>query len=148
MKYFSIKRYVKPLAVLGSVLLLSACAATDEQADSNAESIEASIEDRANGRWAALFRNDIEAAYAYLTPGYRSSVSLVQYERALAFQQVQWTSASYVDSKCEETTCEVKLLVGFTVNNALPGVRSFSGTQHVDETWVLVEGNWYMVPPQ
>ena len=148
MKYFSIKRSVKSLAVLCIALLLSACAATDKQTESNAESIEASIADRANGRWAALFRKDIEAAYAYLTPGYRSSVSLVQYERTLAFQQLQWTSASYVDSKCEESTCVVKLLVGFTVNNALPGVRSYNGTQHVDETWVLVEGNWYMVPPQ
>jgi len=144
MKYFSIKRYVKPLAVLCSVLLLSACAATDKQADSAADS----IEDRANGRWAALFSNDVEAAYAYLTPGYRSSVSLQQYERALALQQLKWTSAKYVSSKCEETTCEVKLLVGFTVYGALPGVKSYSGTQHVDESWVLVEGNWYIVPPQ
>jgi hypothetical protein len=144
MKYFSIKRYVKLLVVLGSVLLLSACASTDKQADSTADS----IEDRANGRWAALFSNDIKAAYAYLTPGYRSSVSLQQYERALAMHQLKWTSAKYVESKCEANTCEVKLLVGFTVYGALPGVRSYNGTQYVNEAWVLVEGNWYMVPPQ
>ena len=144
MKFFSTRRYLKPLAMFCSLLLLSACAATAEKVEKKADS----IEDRANGRWAALFSNDIEAAYAYLTPGYRSSVSLQQYHRVLALQKLKWTEATYVESKCEATTCDVKFLVGFTVYGALPGVKSYSGTQHVDETWVLVEGNWYMLPQQ
>ncbi len=121
-----------------SLLLLSACAATAKKGES--------IEDRANGRWAALFSNDIEGAYQYLSPGYRTSVSLQQYQRALSLQQVKWTSAKYIESKCETTTCDVKLSVGYTVYHALPGVKSYSGKQNIDESWVLVDGNWYLVP--
>jgi len=140
MSLFSVRRCVRPLAVLCAMLLLTACAATAKKTET--------IDERVNGRWAALFANDIETAYGYLTPGYRSSVTLQQYRRALENQAVKWTSAKYIDSKCEESTCEVKVQVGFTVYGALPGVKTFSTEQYADETWILVDGQWYMVPPR
>jgi len=138
MQYFSIRGLVKPLLVLCSVLLLSACAAKVAK--------ESTIEERVNARWAALFNKDIEGAYGYLSPGYRSSVSLTQYQRSIMTGNVRWTSAKYVSSKCEETRCDVKVLVGFTVTKAVPGVKSFNGTDYIDESWVLVKGNWFIVP--
>lgn len=137
----SSKRGVRSLAGICVMAMLTACAATGK----NVETI---IEKRANARWADLFANDVESAYKYLTPGYRSSVSLQQYKRAFENQQVRWTSAKYVESNCEESTCDVEVLVGYTVNGALPGVKSFEGEQYVHETWVLVDRKWYMVPPR
>ena len=121
-----------------SLLLLSACTTTMKQEDS--------IEKRAMGRWDALLSEDVEAAYAFLSPGYRSSVSLTQYHRSLLLNKVRWTGARYIGSDCEETVCNVKISLDFTVYGALPGVSSFESKQTIKESWVLVKGSWYLVP--
>jgi hypothetical protein len=107
---------------------------------------EDSIEKRAMGRWDALLSEDVEAAYAFLSPGYRSSVSLTQYHRSLLLTKVRWTGAKYIESDCEETVCSVKISLDFTVYGALPGVSSFESKQTIKESWVLVDGSWYLVP--
>ena len=98
------------------------------------------------GRWDALFNKDIEAAYEYLSPGYRSSVSLLQYHRALLLSKIRWTGANYIEGDCEETVCNVKIILDFTVYGAVPGVKSFPSKQSIEESWVLVDGSWYLVP--
>ncbi len=138
MKYFSIDWNVKMVAMVCSLLLMSACATTASQGES--------IEERANARWAALLSDDLAGAYEFLSPGYRSSVSSKQYQRMLLTQQLEWTSAKYIESNCEKTTCSVRFLVGFTVYGAVPGVKSYDGTNNIDESWVKVDGNWYFVP--
>jgi len=140
MKGFSMTRYLNPLAILLAAMLLTACAAVGSKTES--------IEARANARWAALFDGDIKTAYGYLTPGFRSSVSLEQYQRSIAVSQVRWTSAKYVSSKCDEARCDVKMLVTITVKNAVPGVKSFDAKDYIDETWILVDGKWFMVPEE
>ena len=121
-----------------SLLLLSAC--------TNTMKSEGNIENRAMGRWDALLSEDVEAAYEYLSPGYRSSVSLTQYQRSLLLSKVKWTAAKYIGSDCEETVCNVKILLDFTVYGALPGVKSFESKQTIEESWVLVNSSWYLVP--
>lgn len=140
MNNFANDRRVGVMAVVCALLLLSACATS--------VSTESQIEQRATARWEALLSDDLAGAYEYLSPGYRSSVSSIQYQRSVMLQQVKWTSAKYLESTCEETTCSVKILVGFTVYGALPGVKSFDGTKDIEESWVLISGNWYLVPPQ
>lgn len=140
MNNFTNDRRVGLMAVVCVLLLLSACATSVSK--------EKQVEQRATARLEALIGGDLESAYEYLSPGYRSSVSLVQYQRSILLQQVKWTSAKYLENTCEETTCIVKVLVGFTVYGALPGVKSFDGTKDIEESWVLVRGNWYLVPPQ
>jgi hypothetical protein len=128
----------KGLALLCSLLLLSACATTAPKA--------ASIQERANARWEALLTGDLATAYEYLTPGIRSSVSSIQYQRSILIQPVRWTSADYIDSVCEEMTCKVTISIGFTVYGAVPGVKSFKNTKKVEESWVLVDDQWYFSP--
>jgi len=140
MSHFSIQRHLTPLAALCALMLLSACAATGKKTET--------IEDRVNGRWAALLGNDVETAYKYLTPGYRSSVSLQQYQREFATQKMKWTSAKYVKSECEQGTCVAQVQVGYTIYGVLPGVKSMSNSQYAEETWILIDGTWYLVPPQ
>lgn len=138
MTLYSVRRNLKIALVVCGLLLASACAAPGNK--------QSSIEERASARWDAFLAGDLAGAYEYLSPGYRSSVSSLQYQRMVLLQQIKYTSAKYVSSECEETTCNVTVLVGFTVYGALPGVKSFDGTRNVDESWVLVDGNWYMVP--
>ena len=128
---------VKPASIC-LLLLLSACASTGGS--------KGSIEQRATERWDFLFSDNLTAAYDYLSPGYRSSVSLKQYQRTILLQRIKWTSAKYIESECAETSCKVKISIDYTVYGALPGVKSFDGTQEIEESWVKVDGKWYFVP--
>lgn len=119
-------------------LMLSACATTAPKAND--------IEQRATQRWNLVLSGDLAEAYEYLSPGYRSSVSSTQYQRAILLNKVKWTGARYIESDCTETVCKVKISIDYTLYGALPGVKSFEGTQAVEESWVLSDGNWYFVP--
>jgi len=140
MNSFNKNKRVGLMGVVCALLLLSACATPVSK--------EVQVEQRATARWETLLSGDLAGAYEYLSPGYRSSVTSIQYQQSILRQQVQWTSAKYLESTCEETTCNVKILVGFTVYGALPGVKSFDGTKDIEESWVLISGNWYLVPPK
>lgn len=135
---FSLRHKQTFLTGLCCGLLLSACATTSQTG--------AIIEKRATARWNALLSDDLAGAYEFLSPGFRSSVSSTQYQRSILVQRVKWTGARYVESDCTETTCKVKISLGYTVYGALPGVKSFDGTQIINESWVLSDGNWYLVP--
>ena len=132
------RNYVYLLAVCCGLLMLSACTTSQQK--------EATLEERAMARWDSLLIGDVEAAYEYLSPGYRSSVSLLQYHRTLLLSKVKWTGASYVKGECEESTCNVKILIDFTIYGALPGVKSMNSKQSIEESWLLVKGTWYLVP--
>lgn len=121
-----------------SLMLLAACATTASK--------EAGIEKRVTARWAAILSGDLAGAYEFLSPGFRSSVSSLQYQRSILIMKVKWTNARYIESVCTETTCKVKISLGYTVYGGLPGVKSFDGAQIVYESWVLSDGNWYLVP--
>ena len=123
-----------------SLLLLTGCATTAPG--------ENQIEKRATERWQALLSDDIEGAYEYLSPGFRSSVPLKQYTRAILLKQVSWNDAKYIESDCTETACKVKISLEYSVYGAVPGVKSFKSTQVVEESWVLADRSWYFVPRQ
>jgi len=139
-KLFYAVRGISLLLLSVAALLLAACATTTPR--------ESSIEARATARWDALLSGNIATAYEYLSPGYRSSVSSLQYERSILNRQVQWTGAKYTGSECAEKTCEVQISLGYRVAGALPGVKVFEGTKDIEESWVMINGLWYNVPKE
>jgi hypothetical protein len=140
MNYHSVTKYMKFGAVLCAAIFVSACVAPVSK--------ENMIEQRVNERWEKLLSGDLAGAYEYLSPGYRSSVSSLQYQRTILLKQIKWTSAKYLESNCADTNCTAKVAVGFTVYGGVPGIKSFSSTRNVEETWLLVDGIWYFVPKQ
>jgi hypothetical protein len=120
------------------ILLLTACATTGD--------VEQSVSERAMARWDALITGDHSAAYGYLSPAYRSSVSSVQYQRQILLQKVRWTGAELIDSNCLESTCKVRISLDFSLIGALPGVRRYNGSQEIEESWVKTDGQWWYVP--
>ena len=140
MKYFSMTKCLNIGAVFCAVIFLSACAAPVSK--------ESRVEQRVNERWEKLLTGDLAGAYEYLSPGYRSSVSSLQYQRSVLLKQIKWTSAKYVESNCEDVNCTATVEVGFTIHGGVPGIKSFSSTRPVEETWLLVDGIWYFVPKQ
>jgi len=138
MKFFMGPRSLVVWGLICSLLLLSACATT-----ARTDNI---IEERATARWDTLLSGDLAGAYEFLSPGFRSSVPSLQYQRQILLNKVKWTGAQYIESDCTETTCKVKISLDYTVYGALPGVKSFDGTQEIEESWVKVNGKWYFVP--
>lgn len=140
-----IKFFSKPKSVLlpglcCSLLLLSACATTLQKEDS--------VEKRAIARWDALLSDDIAVAYEYLSPGFRSSVTMMQYQKSLLLKKVRWTEANYIESECTEKICKVRILLTYTIYGALVGVKSFSGNESIEESWIKSANEWYLVPAQ
>ena len=140
MNKFADSGRVRLVFMVCTIMLLSACAT------STSVSPESLIEERANARWEAFFSGDLAGAYEYLSPAYRTSVSSLQYQRSVLLKKVVWTSAEYIDSACQESTCKVRYEVGYAISGAIPGVKSFRSTQIIQESWVLIDGQWYFVP--
>lgn len=138
MSKLSYRTLLKAISLSLALALLSACASNPAKNQS--------VETRVNSLWSALLAGDLNGAYEHMSPGYRSSVSLSQYQKQLLLKKVKWTSADYIESDCTETTCKVKISLGYTVFAAVPGVKSFSSKQAITENWVLVDRVWYMVP--
>jgi hypothetical protein len=132
------RRNAQLITLCCSLLLLCSCATTTRT--------EQNIEKRATERWNAVLSGDLAGAYEFLSPGYRSSMSLNQYQRSVLLMRLKWTGARYLESECKETTCKVKISVDYTLYGALPGVKSFDSTQVIQESWVLVDNRWYLVP--
>ena len=61
-------------------------------------------------------------------------------------KKIKWNGAEYIESECAETTCNVKISLNYTVFGGVPGLKSYDGTQSIEESWVLVDDNWYLVP--
>ncbi len=126
------------IATVLGLLLLAACASMKP-----AEQV---VGERAVARWDALIKGDYAAAYQYLSPGFRSSVSAEQYEKSFIYKKIKWTSAKLIESNCAEKTCKVRISLGYTAYGALPGVKTFSSKEPIDESWVLSHGSWYILP--
>ena len=97
------------------LLLLSGCATTTTQ-----DAPETTLEERAMARWDALLGGDLAAAYEFLTPAFRSSVSSLQYQRSILIQKVKWTGAKFIEENCEDTNCKVKISLDLQSSEQFP----------------------------
>ena len=133
----TVRRAACTLLLACSALLLAACAAAPKTDP---------VVERAQARWNALVAGDLETAYSYFSPGYRSTTSLVDYGVTLRKRPVKWTSAAYKDHSCEENRCIVRFDIGFRVPRPVPGLNVWNGNSVVEDTWVRTDGQWWYLP--
>ena len=76
-----------PLFAVTAALFISACASTNTSRDRASEV----FPQRAEARWEALLAGDLETAYSYLSPGYRSTLSVVDWGVSQRMRRVKWT---------------------------------------------------------
>ena len=91
---------------------------------------------RAQQRWNALLKADMETAYQFISPGGRSVMSLQQYRPRV--NPGFWRGAKVSEASCGTETCEVTVLVDVL----LQGVKF---TNPIKETWILDAGKWWFV---
>ena len=138
----NMKKPIVTVLVLLAVMLLSACATT------NSASRDEIVKERAQARWDALEARDYATAYALYSPGYRSAVSVTDFEVNLRLQRFRWTSATFKQLSCNENTCTVSFDVGYRIHSPVPGVSTFNGWDVVKDQWVKTGGKWWYLPEE
>ena len=123
-----------------ALFVLGGCAATGQSVALDP------VPERAKARWAALLSDDLETAYTYYSPGYRSANSVIDFGVAYRLRKVQFTSADYIEHECEESRCTVAFDVGLRAQNPVPGMSVWDGKQKIVETWIKSDGEWWFVP--
>ena len=136
-----------PLMAL-CVLMLSACASSGVVTEQAVKGDDDIVVERAKARWEALLGKDLETAYSYYSPGYRSATSAVDYMFQIKTRRVKWESAEYLEHSCTDRSCKVKFKTGFKVEKAVPGMDVYHGFDDVEETWVKPDDEWWYVPPK
>jgi hypothetical protein len=135
-KYQGVYRLLQLLLLAA---LLGGCASMESRPANTAEQ-------RAAERLDLLFKGDLAGAYLYFSPGYRSGVSALAWQRSFLNRPVQWESAEVIESECSEDACKVKISVNFAVYGAVPGASRIALQDNILENWILSDGTWYLVP--
>jgi hypothetical protein len=123
---------MSPLAIMVA-LSLTACASLTPQTP------EKLVEKRATQYWKARIEGRIDSAYALISPAYRAVRSTDQYKARFGKGSVKATEV--VGVTCEPQKCSVKMKLVAGV--ALPMIDLRELVTHVDEVWLLEDGNWW-----
>lgn len=119
-------------------LALAACASMGGGAETK-------VSQRASERWKALVAGEFSKAYVYSTPGYREIVTVDGF-RGRFGSAVVWVGAEVVSVICPEPVkCNAVIRLEY---KPLKGGRSGTPLNtHIDETWLLEGGQWWVFQP-
>lgn len=107
-------------------------------ADSSPEAKQKAVAARAEARWQALLKGDLDAAYQYLSPGSKATISLPVYKAT--HRTAIYRGAKVDKVECEGAACKV-------VMNVRYDYKGFKGVETlVPEQWVIEGGQaWILV---
>jgi len=125
------------LTILGALVAVGCSSLGGLSSDSPKEAKQERAGQRAQARWDALIRGDLNAAYEFLSPGSRAVMSLPVYKGKL--KPGLWRSAKVRSVDCEADVCSVQLLITYDVR-AAKGIET-----PLTEKWIIESGNaWYV----
>ena len=127
-------RHIGAFTLALGALTLAGCAAfapaTPEQA----------VQQRATAYWKARVAGQVDKAYALSTPSYRKLRTEAQFKMQFgAGASVQDAEVTKVTCEAEKCTTQIKI----SVKPALTGLKVGTIATHVDEIWVLEDGQWW-----
>lgn len=130
------KRSIVILLVI-LALLSSGCA--DGLFDSRTD--QQIVEDRATQRWQTLIKRDFSAAYQFLSPGSRETISEKVYVGRFG-SATQWLEAKPVSSECQEDLCRVTVAVKYRIlHKFFP--KGIESSRKFKEKWIQSDGQWW-----
>ena len=141
MLYFGKERFVtvaKQLGVLLMVFGLMGCAGTGVKMEGKADTSQDAVAKKAQSRWDALIKNDLDAAYGYLSPGTRSVMSLELYKAKI--RSGRWKKVSVDSVACEQDRCDVGIKLEYSYRD----MKSIE--TRLNEVWLREDGDWWYVP--
>ena len=125
------------LAVLVLAVLTAACSTLGPNSPKE-EKVKV-VSERAQARWKAVIGKDFAAAYEYLSPKSRATVTPAGF-KAIA-SRLAYRAAELKDVTCEVETCKVTFLITYDAK-LMKEVHSL-----LEEAWVFDGGQAYMVWP-
>lgn len=98
---------------------------------------------RAEARWDALIKGDIENAYLYRTPEYRAVVNPQQYKGKYG-RVLNWLGARVVDISYDmPTVATVSVEVTYRVDLPGTGGKLIETTKATSEKWIYKNREWW-----
>ena len=124
-----------------AVVSLSGCGTTSPlqstaKVEMDADAVSRLVMGRAQQRWDALVKRDMDAAYQLISPAGRSLMSLEDYRPRV--NTGFWRGAKVTQADCSAEICEVTVLVDMVVERV-------KFIKPVKETWILDAGKWWFV---
>lgn len=123
---------------------LPGCATLEpEESEKWRESQRPVLKARAEARWDALIKGDIEKAYIYTTPEYRAVVNLQQYKGKYG-RVLDWRGARVVDISYDVPTVAT-VSVEVTYRASLPGTggEMIETQSLISEKWIYKNREWW-----
>lgn len=123
---------------------LPGCATLEpEESEKWRESQRPVLKARAEARWGALIKGDIESAYMYTTPEYRAVVNLQQYKGKYG-RVVDWRGARVVDIGYDvPTVASVSVEVTYRVDLPGTGGELIETKKAISEKWIYKNREWW-----
>ncbi len=126
-------------AVAALFALLVGCAGVGPAAEvKTTQTVEQQVIARAEARWKLMIAKDLDAAYAFLSPGSKGSNPLPMFRAKI--RPLDWKSAVGASADCAEDQCRVKLRIGLNDKRLGGDVETM-----VEETWLKASGQWWLV---
>ena len=125
------------LAVAVLAVLTAACASL--RPDSPTEEKVKVVTERSAARWKAIIGKDFAAAYEYMSPATRSTVTAAGFKTVAS--RLAYRNAEVKEVTCEAETCKVRLVITYDAKT-MAGVHS-----PLEESWIIEKGQaWYVWP--
>jgi hypothetical protein len=102
----------------------------------------AALEQRVTAKWEALIRRDFAVAYAFTSPAYRQAFSLDAFRRnfggKVGSKHIEVVS---VDFKGDDAAT-IGIKIHFVYHDP-QSQKSLDMATHVQESWILADGEWW-----
>ena len=120
-----------------AVVALSGCAAFGVSKDSDLETKQKVVTERAEARWNALIKADLDAAYTFLSAGSKATTSLLVYKASI--KPGRWREAKVEKVECEAEVCRATVNITFD-DRRMKGIQ-----MPLVESWIIENRSaWYV----
>lgn len=133
-----LERFVKWLSAILLAFGLAGCAGTGGKTEGQADAPQDIVAKKAQSRWDALTKGDLDAAYEYLSAGTRSVMSLALYKAKV--RPGLWRGAVVDTVACVQDRCDVVIVVEYSYRDMKSIKRS------LEEVWLKDSDGWGYVP--
>lgn len=123
------------MALMAAGTLLSGCASFQTKSED-------AVTQRAIERWQALIKGDMAKAYSYSAPGFRAVVDVEGFKGRTGIAG-RWLGAQVTSVSCD-TPERCKAVIKLEFTTLIPGFSKDRMTTHIDETWLLEDGQWWI----
>jgi len=140
---FSLLRLAAWMPVV--VVAVAACAGMGGVSKDSPPDVKAAVvKERAQARWQALIKGDLDAAYTYLSPGSKAATPIEAYKRQV--RPGLWRAVKVDSAECEAELCNVKLQLTYDVPRGPMSPKAMPGIETpISERWVIENGSAWFV---